>query len=69
MRGKSGRIVIDLEPVFKRRLYSRLSEDGITLKEWFLARATEYVERDGAQLLGTAAPGLHPPVSERSSKE
>jgi hypothetical protein len=48
MRGKSGRVVIDIDPTFKRSLYARLSEEGMSLKEWFVARAIEYIERDAA---------------------
>jgi hypothetical protein len=61
MRGKSGRVVIDMDPAFKRRLYAHLSEEGISLKEWFVARAVEYLERDEAvqlQLDGLASTAM-----------
>ena len=70
MRGKSGRVVIDIDPAFKRSLYARLSEEGISLKEWFVARAIEYVERDAAvqlQLDGLASTAERP--SPRSSRK
>ena len=37
--GTSGRIVIDLDPEFKQRLYGTLRSKGMTLKEWFLGQA------------------------------
>ena len=43
--GRSNRIVIDVDDVeLKRRMYSALAEDGRSLKEWFVAAATNYVE-------------------------
>ena len=48
MRGKSGRIVIDVDAAFKRRLYARLSEEGLTLKEWFVQRAISFMDDDGS---------------------
>jgi hypothetical protein len=43
--GKSNRIVIDVDDVdLKRRMYSALAEDGRSLKEWFVAAATNYLE-------------------------
>ncbi len=43
--------MVDMDPAFKRRLYARLSEDGVSLKEWFIARATDYLDRDSAEQL------------------
>jgi len=34
-QGSSGRIVVDVDPGFKRELYSVLAARGSTLKEWF----------------------------------
>lgn len=42
--GSSGRIVIEIDPSFKRELYSALARDAKTLKEWFLESAQTYVE-------------------------
>lgn len=42
-RGDSGRIVLEITPAEKRQLYAVLDEQGLTLKEWFLARAREYL--------------------------
>lgn len=35
-RGKSGRVVIEMDAEVKRRLYAVLAERSMTLKEWFL---------------------------------
>jgi hypothetical protein len=46
-KGDSGRIVVELEPGFKRRLYSALAMDNLTLKDWLVDSATQYLaERD-----------------------
>jgi hypothetical protein len=41
--GSSGRIVIEVETNIKRELYSALSREGMTLKEWFLKNANSYI--------------------------
>lgn len=43
-RGESGRIVIEIEPEVKRRLYASLALSGSTLKDWFLKAASKYCE-------------------------
>lgn len=45
--GASGRIVIELEPEFKRAIYAQLESEGRTLKEWFVAAAQQYVIESG----------------------
>lgn len=47
--GSSGRVVIEIPPDIKRELYSVLSSNGETLKDWFLRCADQYV-RSGRQL-------------------
>ena len=42
--GDSGRIVLEVEPLLKRRLYSALQLERMSLKDWFIARAEEYVQ-------------------------
>ncbi len=39
--GESGRIVVDVEPELKRRIYSALSLSGGTLKDWFIKVAED----------------------------
>ena len=43
-RGKSGRIVLEIDPEEKQDLYESLEQDGLTLKNWFLGRAREYLQ-------------------------
>ena len=42
--GSSGRIVIEVEPEVKRQLYSTLTREGMTLKDWFLREAQNYMK-------------------------
>ena len=46
-RGESGRIVLEIDPAEKQELYSALTRDGLTLKDWFLRRAGEYLRERG----------------------
>jgi hypothetical protein len=39
----SGRIVAELEPSLKRKLYSVLAMENKTLKEWITERAEQYL--------------------------
>jgi len=45
--------VIEVDPVLKRALYGALAVEDSTLKEWFIAKAEEYVSnthtRDGGK--------------------
>jgi len=47
-RGESGRIVLEIDPSQKDVLYSALTKDGMTLKDWFLRQASQYL-RDRSQ--------------------
>ena len=50
-RGDSGRIVLEIDPSEKDELYSAVTKDGMTLKEWFRRKAAEYLrERNQTQL-------------------
>lgn len=42
--GSSGRIVIEVEPEVKRQLYATLAREGMTLKDWFLREAQNYMQ-------------------------
>lgn len=42
-RGKSGRIVLEVDPVLKRDLYLELEKNGLTLKDWFIDYAQKYI--------------------------
>ena len=55
-RGGSGRIVLEIEPSEKEELYDAVTKDGMTLKDWFLRKASEYLrERNHPQLFGPQA--------------
>lgn len=41
--GKSGRIVLEIEPELKQRLYSTLALENKTLKEWFILTANHHI--------------------------
>lgn len=47
--GKSGRIVLEVEPEFKRELYDALHKEGKGLKQWFLESAERFL-KDRSQL-------------------
>ncbi|MCY3729273.1 MAG: hypothetical protein OXF97_09825 [Nitrospira sp.] len=42
-RGKSGRVVLEIDPDLKRRLYATLETSQQTMKEWFIREAEELV--------------------------
>ena len=48
-RGQSGRIVLEVDPELKEELYTALTKEELTLKDWFLERAREYLD-EGVQL-------------------
>ncbi len=50
-RGASGRIVIDVDPAYKRELYTALSAAGLTLKDWFLRESMVFCEEQREPLL------------------
>jgi len=54
-QGKSGRIVIDVEPEFKQELYLALAVHGSTLKDWFLENAHQLCDETKQPSLGLAA--------------
>lgn len=65
--GTSGRIVIEVEREIKRELYSALSREGMTLKEWFLKSANSYIsDRTQIPLPLLMSPDPTGDVSERA---
>ena len=46
-QGPSGRIVVEIDSLRKRRLYERLSSEGLTFKEWLLRHVDAYVGDEG----------------------
>jgi hypothetical protein len=63
-KGDSGRIVIEVNPDLKRRLYTALAGDSSTLKDWFVKAATNYIaEREQPSL-----PNLNRKTRGRATK-
>jgi len=55
-RGESGRIVLEIDPSQKDDLYFALTKDGLTLKDWFLQQASQYLrDRSQLSLFGSSA--------------
>ena len=42
--GDSGRIVLEIKPELKRKLYSTLALENKTLKEWFIEAAEQHID-------------------------
>lgn len=42
-RGKSGRVVLEIDPELKRELYRTLENNQQTMKEWFIKEAEEFI--------------------------
>ncbi len=47
--GNSGRIVIEIDPNFKKQLYSALKIEGVSLKAWFLENAEHLLAQKSQQ--------------------
>lgn len=45
-RGKSGRIVADIDPALKKDLYMALASKNITLKSWIKEEARRLIEEE-----------------------
>ena len=43
-RGKSGRIVLVVDPELKKDLYLALEQNELTLREWFILMANHYID-------------------------
>lgn len=54
-RGKSGRIVIEVEPHLKNELYESLAKSRKTLKDWFVTAAEDYCEEIRQPVLFSAS--------------
>ena len=49
-RGKSGRVVLEIDPGLKRDLYLELEKRQLTLKDWFVSEAQNIVYTPSSQL-------------------
>ncbi|MBN1379254.1 MAG: hypothetical protein JXA04_08455 [Gammaproteobacteria bacterium] len=45
-RGKSGRVVLEIDPDLKRQLYATLENKQKTMKEWFIKEAEGLIYGD-----------------------
>lgn len=50
-QGKSGRIVIQIDPTLKNKLYVELAKRQLTMKEWFIENAKQFIEQGHQNLL------------------
>lgn len=50
-RGKSGRIVLEVEPELKKALYSILAMEQRTLKNWFVDKAQKHIKEKKPELI------------------
>ena len=41
--GKSGRIIVEVDPELKRTLYSALAKEGLTMRDWLLQNAERFI--------------------------
>ena len=48
-KGRSGRVVIEIDPELKRALYGALAVDDSTLKDWFVAKANRYLSEQATR--------------------
>lgn len=60
-RGKSGRVVLEIDPELKRQLYATLENKQQTMKEWFIKEAEGLI-------YGEMQPSLFDTLNERSKK-
>ncbi len=47
--GQGPRIIIEIDHKFKKMLYDEIIADGMSMKEWFLKHANEYLESKSPQ--------------------
>lgn len=43
-KSESGRVVLEMDPALKRKLYAVLALEELTLKEWFTQASKAYVK-------------------------
>ncbi|MBL1259074.1 MAG: hypothetical protein COB33_000935 [Thiotrichaceae bacterium] len=54
-RGKSGRVVLEIDPELKRQLYASLENRQETMKEWFIKEAESLIYGDKKPSLADAS--------------
>lgn len=69
-RGKSGRVVVEMDPNLKGDLYDALERDGLTLKDWVLTQAERYLsERDQLRLFEEPSVGYKTKAEREKEKK
>ena len=63
-RGKSGRVVLEIDPELKRRLYASLENRQETMKEWFIKEAESLIYGDKQPSLFDASDKLPKKTNE-----
>jgi hypothetical protein len=53
---KSGRLVVDIDPELKLGLHAALAADGLSLKDWVVRQARDYVDARAQPRLFAAEP-------------
>ncbi|WP_423050494.1 hypothetical protein [Undibacterium sp. Ji22W] len=48
--GDSGRIVLEIEPELKKKLYACLALEQMTLKDWFIKTAQEHMKNQHPEI-------------------
>jgi hypothetical protein len=67
-RGKSGRIVLEVDPALKRQLYIVLTAEEKTLKEWFVGQADRYIRRMTSPQFNLLPDGADATVDQTASR-
>jgi hypothetical protein len=68
-RGKSGRIVLEIDPSLKSDLYEALQEEGLTLKEWFLRHTGSYLAQKAQPSLFNSAQVAEMKIKAKAGKK
>lgn len=63
-RGPSGRIVVEIDPDVKLRLYEQIEGDGTTFKQWLLIQIERFLAVRGERPRPMAA-AAHDPQQEQ----
>lgn len=61
-RGKSGRVVLEIDPELKRQLYATLENKQQTMKDWFVKEAEGLI-------YGETQPSLFDPLTKQSKND
>ena len=56
-KGSSGRIVIEIDPIFKDELYTALKKEELNMKEWFLSSAEQFLKNRSQMSLALVSDG------------